>query len=273
MKIGNKEFNKNDTYIFGILNITPDSFYDGGKNNDLDNMLFNAEKMVKDGVDIFDVGGESTRPNHIKISEDEEIERVSKAVKLLKKNFDIPISIDTYKSKVAEFTLNEGADLINDIWGLKYDKNMASVIKKYDVPCVLMQNRDTTIYNDFLADMKNDLLECTQLATKEGIEKDKIILDTGIGFGKTYEQNLITLNNLKYFEDMGYPTLLGTSNKSVIGLTLDTDTSNRLEGTLATTVLAVLNGVNFVRVHNVLENKRTIQMVKSIMAEKKYVRD
>lgn len=273
MIIGNKEFSKNDTYIFGILNITPDSFYDGSKNNNLDNMLINAEKMIKDGVDVFDVGGESTRPNHIKISEEEEIDRVSEAILLLKKNFDIPISIDTYKSKVAEFAIKEGANLVNDIWGLKYDKNMVNIVKKYDVPCVLMQNRDTTIYDNFLEDMKKDLLECVDIAIKGGISKEKIILDTGIGFGKTYEQNLIVLNNLKFFEDMGYPTLLGTSNKSVIGLTLNTDTNNRIEGTLVTTVLAVLNGVNFVRVHNVLENKRAIVMAKSIMMEKGYVRN
>jgi dihydropteroate synthase len=264
MIIGNKEFG-NHTYVMGILNVTPDSFSDGGKFNDADRALLHAEKLIKDGADIIDVGGESTRPNYTQISDEEEIERVVPIIEKIKSNFDIPISVDTYKSAVALASAKAGADMINDIWGLKYDDKMAQVIAKTGKACCLMHNRNNTDYTAFLEDVKRDLLETIQLAKNVGIEHDKIVIDPGIGFAKTYEQNLIMTNNLEILHEMGYPILLGTSRKSMIGLTLDLPTQERLEGTIATSVIAVMKGCSFVRVHDVLENKRAIMMTEAIL--------
>lgn len=264
MKIGNKSFNNNTTYIMGILNVTPDSFSDGGKHNRTDAALRHAEQMILDGADIIDIGGESTRPGHIQISDSEEIERTADIVRLIKSNFDIPVSIDTYKSAVAEEAIKSGADLVNDIWGFKYDKKMAQLVKQTNTACCLMHNKSDTLYNDFINDVISDLNECIKIAKSADIDDDKIILDPGIGFGKTHEQNLDVMRNLRKF-DLGYPLLLGTSRKSMIGNVLGTDTSERLEGTLATTVMAVECGYMFVRVHDVKENRRVIQMTEAIL--------
>ncbi len=264
MKIGNKSFNKNKTYIIGILNVTPDSFSDGGKHNCTDTALSHAEKMIHDGADIIDIGGESTRPGHIQISDSEEIERTANIVRLIKSNFDVPVSIDTYKSTVAEEAIKAGADLVNDIWGFKYDSKMAQLVKRTDTACCLMHNKSDTLYKDFINDVIADLNECIKIAKSADIDDDKIILDPGIGFGKTHEQNLDVMRNLKKF-NLGYPLLLGTSRKSMIGNVLGTDVSQRLEGTLVTTVMAVECGYMFVRVHDVKENKRVIQMTETIL--------
>lgn len=269
MKIGNKEFNLNENvYIMGILNVTPDSFSDGGKYNHIDAAVKHAEEMIKDGADIIDIGGESTRPGgYTLLSDEEEISRVVPAIEKVKENFDIPVSIDTYKSKVAQAAIEAGADLVNDIWGLKYDKDMAGVIAKYDVPCCLMHNRnlETTPYNNFLTDVLNDLQECVNIAHKAGISDDRIILDPGVGFGKDLEMNLQIMNNLELLKLLGYPVLLGTSRKSMIGLTLDLPADDRVEGTVATSVIGVMKGCSIIRVHDVKENKRAVKMTEAIL--------
>lgn len=268
MIIGKKTFDtKHHTYIMGILNVTPDSFSDGGKFNSLDAALYHAEEMKEQGVDIFDVGGESTRPGHVQISDEEEISRVVPVIEKLKTEFDIPVSVDTYKSKVAEAALQAGADLVNDIWGLKYDADMAGVIAKYKAACCLMHNRDNTNYQNFIEDVLNDLRESVELAKQAGIEDDKIMLDPGIGFGKTYEMNLEMMKQVGVLQKLGYPILLGTSRKSMIGLTLDLPADQREEGTLVTTVMGMMNGCSFIRVHDVKANYRAIKMTEAILRE------
>ena len=242
MRIGNKIFDTdNHTYIMGILNVTPDSFSDGGKWNGKEDALRHASSLICGGADILDVGGESTRPGHIQISVEEEIERVSPIIETLKQEFDVPVSIDTYKSQVAEAAIRAGADLVNDIWGFKYDASMADVVKKYDVACCLMHNRSNKEYDNFLEEMYSELEACVKIAKNAGIADDKIMLDPGVGFGKTYEHNLEVMRNLGYFNQLGYPMLLGTSRKSMIGLALDLPVNEREEGTLVTTVMAVQN--------------------------------
>lgn len=266
MQIGNRMFQLADsTYIMGILNVTPDSFSDGGKYNNTDAALKQAERMVEEGADIIDIGGESTRPGHQKISEEEEIQRTAQVIRLIKERFDIPVSIDTYKGKVAEAALQAGADMVNDIWGLKYDEKIARVIADSGVSCCLMHNRDNTEYPNFMEDVKADLRETLTIAHNAGIAKDKILLDPGVGFGKTYEHNLEVIGRLRELRELGYPLLLGTSRKSVIGITLDLPVTERIEGTLVTTVMGVMAGCMFVRVHDVLANKRAIQMAEAIL--------
>lgn len=269
MLIGKKDFNlKENTYIMGILNVTPDSFSDGGKYNNLDQALRHAEQMVSEGVDIIDVGGESTRPNYTHISDDEETERVVPVIEALKKHFDVPVSIDTYKSKVAKASLEAGADMVNDIWGLKHDGNMAPLVKEYKIPVCIMHNRQETQYDNFMKDVLTDLEESIQIGLKAGIAKDNLIIDPGVGFAKTYEMNLFIMKHLEELHKFSLPILLGTSRKSLIGLTLKEPVENRLEGTLATTVMGVLKGCSIIRVHDVLANKRAVQMTEAILKVK-----
>ncbi len=266
MKIGKRDFDtKNHTYIMGILNVTPDSFSDGGCFNRLDDALYHVEKMVNEGMDILDIGGESTRPGYVLVSEAEEAERVLPVIEAVKRRFDVPISLDTYKAKVAGAGLLAGADLINDIWGLKYDEKMAKVIADAGVPCVLMHNRKEAVYQDFMKEVAEDLKETAAIAEKGRIAREKIILDPGIGFGKTYEQNLEMISSLKELSGLGYPMLLGASRKSVVGLTLDLPVAERLEGTIVTTVFGVLAGCAFVRVHDIKENVRAVKMAEAIL--------
>lgn len=266
MKIGNKEFDvKNETYIMGILNVTPDSFSDGGKWQGLDDAMRHTEEMIRAGAAIIDVGGESTRPGYTKISDDEEISRVLPVIEAIKGHFDIPVSVDTYKSKVAKAAIGAGADLINDIWGLKYDDEMAGVIAESGLPCCLMHNRKEMDYTDFLRDVQDDLRKSIELARAAGISDEKIILDPGVGFAKTLEQNLQITHHLEVISELGYPVLLGTSRKSMIGLTLNLPKDEREEGTLVTTVMAVEKHVAFVRVHDVEKNRRAIEMTRAIM--------
>lgn len=266
MKIGNKWFDiENHTYIMGILNMTPDSFSDGGQWNQIDRALYHAEEMVQQGAAILDVGGESTRPGHIQVSDEEEIERVVPVICEIKKRFDIPISIDTYKSNVASAAIEAGADMVNDIWGLKYDSNMAKLIAQAEVFCCLMHNRTEAIYQNFLQDVYTDLEESVSIAKQAGISNDKIVLDPGIGFGKTLEHNLQLTNHMESLLKLGYPLLLGTSRKSMIGLTLNLPVQEREEGTIVTTVMAVMKGCAFVRVHNVEANRRAIEMTEAII--------
>lgn len=266
MKIGKREFDiKNKTYIMGILNVTPDSFSDGGRFNRLDSALFRVEEMIREGADIIDIGGESTRPGHTVITEEEEISRVVPVIEKVTSQFDIPVSIDTYKSSVADAAVAAGAHMVNDIWGLKKDPQMAALIARTGTACCLMHNRETADYSDFITDMVKDMSESVEMAEKAGISRDRIILDPGVGFGKTYEQNLQAINNVDALHQLGLPVLLATSRKSVIGLTLDLPTDQRVEGTMATTVMAVMKNCAFVRVHDIKENKRVIQMTEAIL--------
>ena len=266
MIIGNRVFDAEyRTYIMGILNVTPDSFSDGGKFNQMDAALYHVEEMIRDGADIVDVGGESTRPGHTVISDDEEISRVAPVIEAIKSRFDIPVSIDTYKGKVTEAALKAGADLVNDIWGFKFDHKVAELTAQYGAACCLMHNRSEPTYQDYLNDVVADLKECVRIAKDVGISDDKIILDPGVGFGKTYQMNLEIINHVDVLHSLGFPILLGTSRKSVIGQTLNLPTDQRVEGTLATTVVGVLKGCAFVRVHDIKENKRVIQMTEAIM--------
>lgn len=266
MIIGGKEFDtENQTYIMGILNVTPDSFSDGGKYNRIDAALAHARQMAEEGADMIDVGGESTRPGHVQISDEEEIERVVPVIEALKSELDIPVSVDTYKSRVARAALAAGADLVNDIWGLKYDPEMAAVIAESGAACCLMHNRNNTDYVRFIPEFLEDMRECISLADKTGISRDKIILDPGVGFGKTYEMNLEIISRLEIMHELGFPVLLGTSRKSVIGLTLNLPAEEREEGTLVTTVYGVQKRCAFVRVHDVRKNKRAVQMTRALM--------
>ena len=267
MIIGNRDFDTaNNCYIMGILNVTPDSFSDGGKFSSLDAALFHAEEMIKEGADIIDIGGESTRLGHQVITSDEEIARVVPVIEAVKSRFDIPVSIDTYKGDVTEAALQAGADLVNDIWGFKHDFRVAELTAEYGAACCLMHNRDEAVYEDFQKDFLTDMEECVALARKAGVPDDKIILDPGVCFGKTYELNLEIINHLEILNTLGFPVLLGTSRKSVIGNTLDLPTDQRVEGTLVTTVMGVMKGCSFVRVHDVKENLRAVNMTKAILS-------
>lgn len=265
MKIGSRVLDMKRTHVMGILNVTPDSFSDGGKWNQMDQSLSHVEQMIADGAAIIDVGGESTRPGYTKISDEEEIERVVPVIEAVKKNFDIAVSIDTYKSQVALEACRAGADMVNDIWGLQYDPNMARVIKECGTTVCIMHNRKTSEYENFVEDWVGDIKSSIELAKEAGIAKDHIILDPGVGFAKTYEMNLLAMKHIDRLLDLDYPVLLGTSRKSVIGLTLDVPVTEREEGTAATTVLAVMKGCQFVRVHNVLANVRAIRMTEAVL--------
>lgn len=265
MQIGKREFDvENHTYVMGILNVTPDSFSDGGKFHGIDLALNRAREMIEQGVDILDIGGESTRPGYVTVCAEEEVERTAPVIEAICKEFDVPVSIDTYKASVAKEAIKAGATLVNDIWGLQYDKEMAKVIAENQVSCCLMHNRQSTQYKEFVLELKQDLTNIVSVAQKAGISREKIILDPGVGFGKSYENNLEVIDSLEQLKELGYPILLGASRKSVIGLTLDLPVEERLEGTLVTTVYAVLKGCAFVRVHDVRENVRAIKMAEAI---------
>ncbi len=216
---------------------------------------------MKIGNRNFDIDHEC----YIMVSVEEEINRVVPIIRMIKENFEIPVSIDSYKSPVVEAALKAGADLVNDIWGLKYDRRVADLIAEYQVPCCLMHNRDNTDYNDFLKDVCEDLRESVAIAREAGIPDEHIILDPGVGFGKTYEQNLRIIHHLECLKELGYPVLLATSRKSVIGIALDLPSDQRVEGTVTTTVMGVEKGAAFVRVHDVKENMRASKMTQAIL--------
>lgn len=265
MRIGQRDFRtKGHTYVMGILNITPDSFSDGGKYNELDKSLFHVEEMIKQGMDIVDVGGESTRPGYTMVSEQEEIDRVVPVIEKIKSQFDIPVSLDTYKSEVARAGIAAGADMINDIWGLKYDEKIADVIAQAQIPCCLTHNRKEAVYKNLIEEILWDLESSLDIAHKAGIADDRIIIDPGVGFGKSYENNLEIIDRIQNFHSLGYPLLLGASRKSVVGMGLDLPVAERMEGTLVTTVYGVKKGVMFVRVHDVKENVRAVKMTEAI---------
>lgn len=257
------------TYIMGILNITPDSFSDGGDFIDVEKAVEHAKNMVRDGADIIDVGGESTRPGALEVSAKEELKRILPVVGRLVKEVDVPVSVDTYKAQVAEEVLKAGAHMINDVWGLQRDRSMAEVIAKHQVPVIIMHNQKGTEYkNDLVEEIKLFLSKSIQIALAAGIKRENIIIDPGIGFGKNPEQNIQVMARLKELNDLGYPILLGTSRKSMIGKILDLPPKERVEGTIATTVLGIVQGVDIVRVHDVKENFRAARVTDAITRSK-----
>jgi dihydropteroate synthase len=249
------------TYIMGILNITPDSFSDGGSYNELDAAVNHARKMVANGADIIDIGGESTRPGHIQVSVEEEIKRVVPIIEAISAEINVPISIDAYRAKTVEAAIKAGAHIINDIWGAKYEPEMAKVAAETGVPIILMHNRDNRNYTHFIRDVIQDIQESIFICKKAGVQDDKIILDPGIGFAKDVELNIEMMRELDKFVGLGYPVLLGTSKKSMIGQIMDLPVEERLEGTGATVCYGIQKGCHIMRVHDVKEISRMAKMM------------
>jgi len=257
------------TLLMGILNVTPDSFSDGGKYLTVEAALNQAEKLIREGADILDIGAESTRPGHQEVSAEEEWARLEPVLKELVPNCPVPISVDTQKAIVAEKALSLGVDIINDIWGLQKDPDMAQVVGQSGAAVVLMHNKNNQEYQNVIGEIMEFLEQSIELALKNGIKKNRIILDPGIGFGKSPEQNMEVISRLAEFKTLGYPLLLGVSRKSVIGRTLSLPIEQRLEPTLALGTLGVAAGVDILRVHDVLEHKKAITMADQIIRRTK----
>lgn len=253
------------TLVMGILNVTPDSFSDGGRFVDLDQAVAQARAMVEAGADIIDIGGESTRPGATPVDETEELDRVLPVIRRLSKELSVPLSIDTYKSGVADRAIAAGAHIINDVWGAKRDPQMAEVAARHRVPIILMHNRTDTDYHDFFADYVRDLRESVAIARAAGVAQDQIVLDPGIGFAKSLEQNLEAMRRLDDLVALGYPVLLATSRKRMIGYVLDLPVEERVEGTAATVALGAAKGCHMVRVHDVKEMKRVAKMMDAML--------
>lgn len=264
MIIGGKDFDTaHHTYVMGIVNITPDSFFEGSRHTSPEDIVKTVLQMQEEGADLIDLGAESTRPGHIPITAQEEMDRLLPALECIKNHTDIPISVDTSKAEVAREAVRLGCDLINTVQG-RLDPEMAGVIAGSGICCCLMHNREDNRYTCFETDFQQEMREILDRALQFGISRDRIILDPGIGFAKDYDQNISVLRHLKEWRIPDVPWLLGTSRKSVIGNTLHLPSEERLEGTLATTVLAVMAGYSFVRVHDVKENKRCVLMTEAI---------
>ncbi len=259
------------TLVMGILNVTPNSFSDGGKFNQLDLALEHAYQMVEEGADIIDVGGESTRPGYEMIDAEEEIKRIVPIIEALAQKVKVPLSVDTYKAKVARAALDAGAGIINDIWGFQFEQDqseipeMARVAAEYDCPVILMHNQNGTEYNNLMDEVLLFLRKSIEIAEKAGVKPDKIILDPGIGFGKDLDQNLEVMSRLEEFQSLGKPVLLGTSRKRMIGSVLDLPVTERVEGTAATVVIGITKGMDIVRVHDVKEMARVVKMTDAII--------
>jgi dihydropteroate synthase len=262
----------NKTAIMGILNVTPDSFSDGSRYLDTEKAVEHAMKMIKDGADIIDIGGESTRPGAEAIAPEEELRRVIPVIEVIAKKSRVPISIDTYKASVARRAIEAGASIVNDISGLLFDPGMACVVAEAGVPVVLMHiqgkphdMQNKPVYADLLAEIRDYLKESMSIAEKAGIDRSRIIIDPGIGFGKTSDHNLQILNRLSEFEALKCPILIGVSRKTFIGMLLGgAGPSERLEGTAAAVAIAVMNGANIVRVHDVKEMARVVRVAEAI---------
>ena len=267
MRFLNHSFDfKAKTYVMGILNLTPDSFSDDGIFMNTRKALGLAKSMESEGADIIDIGGESTRPDAVEVDVVEELARVIPVLELLVQEISIPISIDTYKAVVAEKALAKGAALVNDVWGLQRDPAMSEVISEYKVPVVIMHNQKGTDCVGDIIEAIFRFFECSlKIASKAGIKEDCIILDPGIGFGKTPEQNVEILSRLNEFSRLGFPLLLGVSRKSVLGHILTLPIDQRIEGTLASSVLGVVKGANIIRVHDVKENLRAVRVADALM--------
>ncbi|MGM0754423.1 MAG: dihydropteroate synthase [Bacillota bacterium] len=270
MKCGEYELNFSEkTLIMGILNITPDSFSDGGSFNELNRAVEHAKEMVEMGADIIDIGGESTRPGHQIVAAEEEISRVVPIIEAISREVNVPISIDTYKAETARKALEAGASIINDVWGAKKDPEMAQVAAETGAPIILMHNRDNLEYNHFVRDAIQDLQESIFLVKEAGVKDDQIILDPGIGFAKTIQLNIDMMRHLEVLVSLGYPVLLGTSRKSMIGHVLDLPVEERLEGTGATVCYGIQKGCHIVRVHDVKEMARMAKMMDALVGKEK----
>ena len=251
---------KDRTHVMGVLNVTPDSFSDGGKFLDEKAAIERALQMADEGADIIDIGAESTRPGSLGVSAEEELKRIIPVIKKLSKKLDIPISVDTSKHEVALRAMEEGASIINDITGLMGDSNMAAVVAKTGAAICVMHIKGVPgtmqknpVYNDLISDVIARLAKSVDAAISAGVEPDKIIVDPGIGFGKTPEHNFLIIKELHKLEDLGKPILIGTSRKSFIGKVLDREADDRLMGTAATYAIAIMNGADIIRVHDVKE--------------------
>ncbi len=253
------------TYIMGILNVTPDSFSDGGKYSSMDAAVKRAKEMIAEGADIIDVGGESTRPGHEPVDSLEEINRVVPVIERLAREINVPISVDTSKALVAEKALQAGASIVNDIWGLQRDASMAEVVSKSGAGIVMMHNQDSREYRDLMSDVINFLGKSVEIAEKAGIKRENMIVDPGVGFGKTLEHNLEIMRRLKELNSFNLPVLLGTSRKSMIGNILDLPVNERLEGTAATATLGIAGGVDIIRVHDIKEMSRVARMTDAMV--------
>lgn len=261
------------TLIMGVLNVTPDSFFDGGKYVEIDKALKHVDQMINDGADIIDIGGESTRPGSYGVSEKEELRRVIPVIKEAVKRFNVPVSIDTTKSNVAKEALDEGASIVNDISGLKFDPGIANVVATYNAGLVIVHTssqpidmQSMTNYESIVHDIVKSLRFSVELAESAGVSPDSIVVDPGIGFGKTTEQNLKLLKCLKEFLILGKPVLIGTSRKSFIGRVIESnDLEDRLEGTAATVAVGIMNGASMIRVHDVRYMKRVAKVADAIV--------
>jgi dihydropteroate synthase len=272
------------TYVMGIINVTPDSFSGDGLLSDrwwVKRAVEQGKRFVQEGAHLLDVGGESTRPGAEAVDAKTELQRVLPVIRALSQETDLPISIDTYKAEVAAAALDAGAHLVNDVWGLRMDSDLGALCAQRRVPVVVMHNRSHprnavqearlggryigTVYDDLLTDVASELGESINLAKQAGVSGDYLILDPGIGFGKTVEQNLTLLNHLDTFKALGYPILLGTSNKSFIGYTLNVSPDDRMEGTAATIAIGIARGADIIRVHQVKEMSRVARMTDAIV--------
>jgi len=253
------------TYIMGILNITTDSFSGDGVGNDMEAALARAKRLVAEGADLIDIGGESTRPDSRPVTAEEEISRVLPVIKMLSNEVDVPVSIDTYKSEVARLALKAGANMINDVWGLRQDPDLAHVAAEWGVPLIITANQRDMQYDNIMTAVVDSLIAGMNLALDAGVAWENIIIDPGIGFGKTLEGNLEVLRRLGELKSLGRPILLGTSRKSMIGLVLDLPADERLEGTAATIALGIANGADIIRVHDVLQMKRVAKMTDAVI--------
>lgn len=267
--------------IMGILNVTPDSFSDGGRYETIDEIVKKAHQMVAQGADIIDIGGESTRPGSNVVSMEDELSRVIPVIERLSKELDVPISIDTYKAEVARRAVLAGAQIINDIGGGKFDPDMPKVMAESGAYVILMHNRmpdltktncitaitgELTNYSDIVEEVMSELQECVNLVKAAGVEDDKIILDPGIGFAKTVDGNIELMRRIGELHALGYPLLLGVSKKGSIGYLLGgLDVNNRFEGTMAATCFAVSQKVKIIRVHDVLENARVAKVMAALV--------
>ncbi|HHT01829.1 MAG TPA: dihydropteroate synthase [Firmicutes bacterium] len=253
------------TYIMGILNVTPDSFFDGGRFLTAPEAIERAWEMVAQGADIIDVGGFSTRPGHCPVSVEEEISRILPVIERLAAELPVPISVDTFRAEVAERALKAGAAMINDVWGLRADRQMAQVVARHNAAVVIMHNQVAPCYADLINEVKGFLQTSVHLALEAGISRDKIVVDPGFGFGKTAGHNLTMLRRLAELRDLSLPLLVGASRKSTIGKVLDLPVTERLEGTAATVALAIAGGCDMVRVHDVLAMKRVAKMADAVV--------
>ena len=266
LKVGNNEFISwgSRTYVMGIINVTPDSFSGDGIYLNSEKALTQALQFVQDGADFLDIGAESTRPQHVPVSDTEELDRIMPVILRLLEEIPLPLSIDTSKSSVALEALKAGAHMINDVTGLNGDPNMAHILSDWDCPIVIMHNSNGYDYKEIKSEVRNALENSVHRALSAGVQPENIIIDPGIGFGKTPDDNLVLINELQSINPAGYPTLIGTSRKSTIGHILGTSVGNRLEGTAATVAISIARGVDIVRVHDVSQMKRVCTMTDSI---------